>query len=55
MPTWLSLLQLVLAAIGIHLQVRAEEAWLLRTYGDAWRTYAARVGRFVPGLGRLRR
>lgn len=25
----------------------------LRTYGDAYRAYAARTGRFLPGLGRL--
>jgi protein-S-isoprenylcysteine O-methyltransferase Ste14 len=36
------------------LQVRAvEEPYLLSVHGDAYATYAARVGRFVPGVGRL--
>jgi protein-S-isoprenylcysteine O-methyltransferase Ste14 len=52
-PTWLSLLALVLAFVGIRQQVGEEEAWLARAYGDDYRRYARRVGRFVPGLGRL--
>lgn len=41
-------------SIGLELQVRfGEEPYLLRTHGDAYRAYAARVGRFVPGIGRL--
>lgn len=52
-PTWASAIQFVGAAIGVNLQVRAEETWLLGAYGDDYRRYAARVGRFVPGLGRL--
>jgi protein-S-isoprenylcysteine O-methyltransferase Ste14 len=40
--------------IALEIQVRlVEEPYLLRQHGDAYRTYAARVGRFVPGLGRL--
>ena len=31
-----------------------EEPYLLRTHGDAYSRYASRVGRFVPGVGRLR-
>jgi protein-S-isoprenylcysteine O-methyltransferase Ste14 len=34
--------------------VLTEEAYLIRTYGDAYRAYARQVGRFVPGLGTLR-
>ena len=30
-----------------------EEPYLLRTHGDEYRRYASRVGRFVPGVGRL--
>jgi protein-S-isoprenylcysteine O-methyltransferase Ste14 len=52
-PTWLSLVALVVAFVGIRQQVNEEEAWLARAYGDAYRRYAGRVGRFVPGLGRL--
>jgi protein-S-isoprenylcysteine O-methyltransferase Ste14 len=39
---------------ALELQTRAvEEPYLLRTHGEAYAAYAARVGRFVPGLGRL--
>lgn len=43
-------------AIGsVQLQVRAvEEPYLLRVHGSAYRAYAARVGRFLPGLGTLK-
>jgi protein-S-isoprenylcysteine O-methyltransferase Ste14 len=54
-PTWVSLVQLLGTSFGIHRQVRAEENWLQRTYGADYLAYAARVGRFVPLLGRLRR
>jgi protein-S-isoprenylcysteine O-methyltransferase Ste14 len=53
LPTRLSLVLLVGAFIGIRQQVLTEEAHLSRTYGDAYRGYARRVGRFVPGIGRL--
>ena len=40
--------------VGLELHVRrVEEPYLLRTHGDAYRTYAASAGRFVPGIGRL--
>jgi protein-S-isoprenylcysteine O-methyltransferase Ste14 len=54
LPTRLSLALLVGAFIGIRQQVLTEEAYLGRTYGDAYRAYARRVGRFVPGIGKLR-
>ncbi len=34
-------------------QTLEEEAYLLSTYGEAYRRYAQRVGRFLPGLGKL--
>jgi protein-S-isoprenylcysteine O-methyltransferase Ste14 len=43
------------AALTIARQVRLEERHLLALHGDAYRRYAARVGRFVPGVGRLAR
>jgi protein-S-isoprenylcysteine O-methyltransferase Ste14 len=43
------------AAIAIAIHTRLEERHLLALHGDAYRAYAAAVGRFVPGIGRLRR
>ena len=38
---------------GLELQVRLiEEPNLLRVHGEDYRSYARRVGRFVPGVGR---
>ena len=53
-PTRLSLALLLGAFIGIRQQVLTEEAYLLRAYGDDYREYARRVGRFLPALGLLR-
>lgn len=53
LPNGVSILLLVGLGIGIRRQVLAEETYLVRTYGDDYRAYARRVGRFVPGVGRL--
>lgn len=54
-PTWLGFAAVVVIALGLELQVRAvEEPYLLRTHHDEYGRYASRVGRFVPGVGRLR-
>jgi protein-S-isoprenylcysteine O-methyltransferase Ste14 len=46
---------LILLIATIELQVRhVEEPYLLRTHGDDYRTYAASVGRFIPGVGLIR-
>ena len=37
----------------VALQARLEEAHLLAMHGDAYRSYARRTGRFLPGVGRL--
>jgi protein-S-isoprenylcysteine O-methyltransferase Ste14 len=51
---WALLAVLVLVA-GIELQVRfVEEPYLLRTHGEPYRAWTQRVGRFLPGIGRLR-
>jgi protein-S-isoprenylcysteine O-methyltransferase Ste14 len=53
-PTWLGFLGAVVVAAALELQVRyVEEPYLLRAHGDAYRAYASRVGRFVPGVGLL--
>lgn len=54
LPTRLSLVLPLGTYLGIRQQVAAEEAYLLRAYGDGYRGYARRVGRFLPGVGRLR-
>lgn len=41
--------------LGIRVQTLREERWLRETYAAEWREYAARVGRFVPFIGRLAR
>ena len=53
-PSVPALLALVALFAALELQTRAvEEPYLLRTHGAAYADYAARVGRFVPGIGRL--
>lgn len=53
-PTLLSLALLIGTYVGSRQQTLAEEAYLARVYGDAYRAYARCVGRFLPGIGRLR-
>jgi protein-S-isoprenylcysteine O-methyltransferase Ste14 len=53
LPTWLSVGMLAGTAVTVGNQAREEEAYLLRLYGDAYAAYARRVGRFLPGVGRL--
>lgn len=53
-PTPLALLAPVLLLVCLELQVRrVEEPYLVAIHGAEYRCYAARVGRFLPGLGRL--
>jgi protein-S-isoprenylcysteine O-methyltransferase Ste14 len=55
-PSWVAILGLAGLAVALELQVRVvEEPYLLRAQGERYATYAARVGRFVPGVGRLDR
>jgi protein-S-isoprenylcysteine O-methyltransferase Ste14 len=53
LPTYVSAALAAAALWCIRSQTLEEEAYLDRTYGEEFRRYAARVGRFVPGLGRL--
>lgn len=54
LPTRLSLVLLACTYLGVRRQIAAEEAYLLRAYGDSFRDYARRTGRLLPGLGKLR-
>ncbi|BBZ19038.1 hypothetical protein MGAD_33730 [Mycolicibacterium gadium] len=54
-PNLVALIGWFLAFTGIEAQVRRiEEPHLKRVHGEPYARYAARVGRFLPGLGRLR-
>lgn len=53
-PNVVALVGLAALFAALEIQVRLiEEPYLLRAHGDAYRDYASRVGRFVPGMGRL--
>jgi protein-S-isoprenylcysteine O-methyltransferase Ste14 len=53
-PTWVSIAQVVLVVFALEIQVRAvEEPHMRRSHGETYADYARRVGRFVPGFGRL--
>ena len=53
-PNVLAIAALVALVTALELQVRlVEEPYLLRTHGEEYSSYAARVGRFVPGMGLL--
>ncbi|HXR30210.1 MAG TPA: isoprenylcysteine carboxylmethyltransferase family protein [Solirubrobacterales bacterium] len=55
-PSWVALAGLAGLVVALELPVRVvEEPYLLRAHGPTYATYAARVGRFLPGIGRLRR
>jgi protein-S-isoprenylcysteine O-methyltransferase Ste14 len=52
-PNVVSLAAAVVLLVSVQVQVRAvEEPYLLRVHGPAYADYAARVGRFLPGIGR---
>ena len=54
LPTLLSVALLLGTYLGIRRQAAAEESYLIETYGEAFRGYARRVGRLLPGIGKLR-
>lgn len=54
-PNPVGLAAFVAIAIAVELQTRlVEEPYLLRVHGRSYSAYAARVGRFLPWIGRLR-
>lgn len=55
-PTWVSAAALAALVAAVQLQVRVvEEPYLPAIHGAEYAGYAARAGRFVPGVGRLAR
>lgn len=51
-PNILSIAALAALVVALELQVRkVEEPYLLQVHGREYADYAARVGRFIPGLG----
>jgi protein-S-isoprenylcysteine O-methyltransferase Ste14 len=55
-PTWVSGLALAALVVAVELQVRVvEEPYLRAMHGATYEEYAARTGRFVPGIGRTAR
>ncbi|PZG18845.1 isoprenylcysteine carboxyl methyltransferase [Micromonospora craterilacus] len=54
-PNPVALAATIVLVASVQVQVRAvEEPYLDRVHGAAYAAYAARVGRFAPGLGRRR-
>lgn len=52
-PNLAAVAAFLVLVLAVQLQVRViEEPYLVATHGDAYRRYAARVGRFLPYLGR---
>jgi protein-S-isoprenylcysteine O-methyltransferase Ste14 len=49
-PTWLVAAGAVVSVAMAERRARAEERLLLAAFGDAYRDYAARVKRFLPGI-----
>jgi protein-S-isoprenylcysteine O-methyltransferase Ste14 len=55
-PSWVAFVGLGGLIAALELQIRVvEEPYLRRVHGEAYAEYASRVGRFFPGVGRLRR
>lgn len=53
-PSWVAITGLLGLVVALELQVRVvEEPYLLQAHGRDYADYAAEVGRFVPGIGRL--
>ncbi|HEX6212653.1 MAG TPA: isoprenylcysteine carboxylmethyltransferase family protein, partial [Methylomirabilota bacterium] len=53
--SWWFVAVLLAGAIPLAVRTRTEEAHLERRFGEAWRAYASRTGRFFPRIGRSRR
>ena len=55
-PNPVAIAGFAMLVLGLELQTRlVEEPYLRQVHGPAYAEYAARVGRFIPGVGRLER
>jgi protein-S-isoprenylcysteine O-methyltransferase Ste14 len=55
-PNAVTIVGAILLMVALELQTRLiEEPYLFKVHGEPYAVYAARVGRFLPGIGRLRR
>jgi protein-S-isoprenylcysteine O-methyltransferase Ste14 len=53
-PNAASFVAFAVLVLGLELHVRlVEEPYLVATHGSSYANYAARVGRFIPGVGKL--
>ena len=53
-PSVVAIIAVALLIAALEIQTRkVEEPYLLATHGDRYADYARRVGRFLPGVGRL--
>jgi protein-S-isoprenylcysteine O-methyltransferase Ste14 len=54
-PSWVAIAGFAALFTALELQVRVvEEPYLRHTHGDRYDDYAGTVGRFLPGVGRVR-
>jgi protein-S-isoprenylcysteine O-methyltransferase Ste14 len=54
-PNVVTIAGAILLVVALELQTRlVEEPYLARVHGESYAAYAARAGRFLPGIGRLR-
>jgi protein-S-isoprenylcysteine O-methyltransferase Ste14 len=54
-PNIVTITAVILLTLALELHVRLiEEPYLQRVHGEQYAAYSARVGRFLPGIGRLR-
>lgn len=54
-PSVVAILAVSMLVVALEIQTRAvEEPYLLKAHGERYATYAGRVGRFFPRVGRLR-
>jgi len=55
-PNAVTIAGAILLMVALELQTRLiEEPYLFRVHGEPYAAYIVRVGRFLPGIGRLRR